>query len=204
MRRLDHAMRLVAGLAVCLLLAAPAWAQSRPRALPPTTGIDPRTVLRTLEEAFTAVADRVTPAVVNVSTVPRTPGGEDAERFRDYFGEELYERYFRRRPREDARASGSGVIVDPKGYILTNNHVIENARDIIVRLSDARKFPATLVGRQVVIVANLEARKIRGEISQGMILAASDAPRDPAAGDAERTVVVLTIDKPMPAGATVS
>src|SRR4029434_364547 len=68
------------------------------------------------------------------------------ERFKE-FGEEFYERYFRRRPREDARATGSGVLVDPKGYILTNNHVIENAQDIIVRLSDQRKFTARLVGR---------------------------------------------------------
>ena len=42
---------------------------------------------------------------------------------------------------------GSGVVVDPKGYILTNNHVIENAQEIIVRLSDQRKFTARLVGR---------------------------------------------------------
>jgi len=38
-------------------------------------------------------------------------------------------------------------VVDPRGYILTNNHVIENAQDITVRLSDARKFTAKLVGR---------------------------------------------------------
>jgi serine protease Do len=44
-------------------------------------------------------------------------------------------------------ASGSGFIVGLNGYILTNNHVIENAGDIIVRLSDARKFTARLVGR---------------------------------------------------------
>jgi serine protease Do len=145
-------MRLLSALLVSLLLAGPGWAQSRPRPAPPAppaAGIDARTILRSLEEAFTAVADRVTPAVVNVSTVPtRTAGGaEEGERFREFFGEELYERYFRRRPREDARASGSGVIVDPKGYILTNNHVIENARDITVRLSDSRKLPAKLVGR---------------------------------------------------------
>ena len=72
---------------------------------------------------------------------------ENPERFREFFGDEFYDRYFRRRPREDARATGSGVLVDPKGYILTNNHVIENAQDIIVRLSDQRKFTAKLVGR---------------------------------------------------------
>jgi serine protease Do len=139
-------------LLLVLLFAAPAWAQPRPapteqRGAPKA---DPRAMLRALEDAFAAVADRVTPAVVHVSTVPkRAPAGgpeDPQERFKE-FGEEFYERYFRRRPREDARATGSGVLVDPKGYILTNNHVIENAQDIIVRLSDQRKFTARLVGR---------------------------------------------------------
>jgi Do/DeqQ family serine protease len=148
---------LLAALAV-FLLVAPAVAQTAGKPRPNAgraqskTDVDPRGVLRALEEAFTAVADRVTPAVVNVSGVPDrsappSGGGEGDERFREFFGDDLYERYFRRRPRDEGRASGSGVIVDPKGYILTNNHVIENARDITVRLSDSRKFPATLVGR---------------------------------------------------------
>jgi methionine--tRNA ligase beta chain len=65
--------------------------------------------------------------------------------------------------------------------------------------------PAALIGKQVVIVANLEPRKIRGEISQGMILAASDAPKDGAGdGAADRTVVVLSIERPLPAGSVVS
>jgi Do/DeqQ family serine protease len=121
--------------------------QPPPKAQPPK--IDARAVLQAMEEAFSAVADRVTPAVVNVSTVSRRPAagsGEDPERFREYFGDEFYERYFKRR-REEPRSSGSGVIVDRSGYILTNNHVIENAQDITVRLSDSRKLPATLVGR---------------------------------------------------------
>jgi serine protease Do/serine protease DegQ len=150
-------MRVILAALAVLSLVAPAAAQTttkpRPNAgrTPPKTEVDPRSVIRAMEEAFTAVADRVTPAVVNVSAVPDRSappsGGEGDERFREFFGDELYERYFRRRPREDGRASGSGVIVDAKGYILTNNHVIENARDITVRLSDSRKFSATLVGR---------------------------------------------------------
>jgi serine protease Do/serine protease DegQ len=148
---------ILAALAVVLLVAsASAQPAGKPRSgagrPQPRADVDPRTVLRALEEAFTAVADRVTPAVVNVSAVPdrsapTNESGGPEERFREFFGDELYERYFRRRPREDARASGSGVLVDPKGYILTNNHVIENAREITVRLSDSRKFPAKLVGR---------------------------------------------------------
>src|SRR5947209_412921 len=132
-------------LVLLLVLQSVLPAHAQPRT-PPT--IDPRALLHAMEEAFTTVADRVTPAVVNVSTVPRKQPAEEApERFREFFGEEFYERFFRRRPREETRASGSGVIVDAKGYVLTNNHVIENAQDITVRLSDGRKFTAKLVGR---------------------------------------------------------
>src|SRR5262245_35970230 len=116
---------------------------------------DSRALLHALEDAFTSVADRVTPAVVNVSVKPKkgAPGEggsspENEQRFREFFGPELYERFFRRRaPREDVRAAGSGVIVDARGFILTNAHVVENAADIEVRLSDDRKFPAKVVGR---------------------------------------------------------
>ena len=70
--------------------------------------------------------------------------------------------------------------------------------------------PESLVGKQVVIVANLEPRKLRGEISQGMILAASDLKDAPAEatdgkpGPDERDVVVVTIDKPVKPGSRVS
>jgi serine protease Do len=152
-------MRTALALLLLAALAAPAWAQRAPTlpvadtrapARSPGARIDPRAVLQAMEEAFSAVADRVTPSVVNVSTVSKRPApgsSDDPQRFREFFGDEFFERYFRRRPRDEPRASGSGVIVDPAGYILTNNHVIENAQDITVRLSDARKFTATLVGR---------------------------------------------------------
>jgi Do/DeqQ family serine protease len=151
-----HSMKLLAAVvaAFALLSALPAAAQTPPSAARPSPRSSPSPVrpdahamLRALEDAFSAVADRATPAVVNVSTVGARVSNGDDDRYREFFGDELYERYFGRRPREDGRTSGSGVIVDPKGYILTNNHVIENAREITVRLSDSRKFSATLVGR---------------------------------------------------------
>src|SRR5215472_3278650 len=116
---------------------------------------DSRALLHALEDAFTSVADRVTPSVVNVSVKPKKsapgeggPSPENEQRFREFFGPELYERFFRRRaPREDVRAAGSGVIVDARGFILTNAHVVENAAEIEVRLSDDRKFPGQVVGR---------------------------------------------------------
>jgi Do/DeqQ family serine protease len=117
-------------------------------------GPDSKGILRAMEDAFASVAHQVTPAVVNISTVPRrippAAGGHapaPPEHFREFFGPEYYDRFFKRSPHEETRASGSGVIVDPAGYILTNNHVIEDAAEITVRLSDARKFRGVVVGR---------------------------------------------------------
>jgi tRNA-binding protein len=70
--------------------------------------------------------------------------------------------------------------------------------------------PTTLVGKQVVIVANLEPRMLRGEISQGMILAASDLREgavqigDAKLSESDRDVVVLTTMKPVKPGSKVS
>ena len=65
--------------------------------------------------------------------------------------------------------------------------------------------PDALVGKQVVIVANLEPRKIRGEISDGMILAASDVKATNDEGEVtERDVVVLGVDRAVPPGSAVS
>jgi Do/DeqQ family serine protease len=145
-------------LAALLLPAAPAAvAQPRAPARPAAPSPESKALLRALEDAFVSVADRATPSVVNVSVKVKpeaaqegAPSPEMEERFREFFGPELFERFFRRRaPRDDGRAAGSGVIVDPRGYILTNNHVVENASAIEVRLSDDRKFAAALVGRDV-------------------------------------------------------
>lgn len=66
--------------------------------------------------------------------------------------------------------------------------------------------PEQLVGRLIVIVANLAPRVIRGEESRGMLLAASDAPKDPAPGDApvRRNVVILSAERDIAPGAIVS
>jgi len=141
--------------AAVMLVLAPSVMAQQPRPAAPAPAPDSQRLLRALEEAFVSVADRATPSVVNVSVkMKRESGGETApspemeERFREFFGPELYERFFRRRaPREEGRAAGSGVVVDARGYILTNDHVVENAAEIEVRLSDDRKFKATLVGR---------------------------------------------------------
>ena len=80
----------------------------------------------------------------------------------------------------------------------------ENGRQVCAGIRAWYK-PEDLIGKQVIIVANLEPRVIRGERSQGMILAASEVhERDESGQPTERTVVVLLPDKPVPAGSSVS
>jgi serine protease Do len=100
---------------------------------------------------FAPVVKAVTPAVVNISTtrVLRSTESEqqqfDDPFFRRFFGDEFYRRFGI--PRERRQSSlGSGVIVDPAGYIITNNHVIANADEIKIVMSDKREFTGKVVG----------------------------------------------------------
>lgn len=96
---------------------------------------------------FAGVADAVGPAVVNISTKTKVklskmhqemgPFGDDF--WRRFFGDEMPRDYVQRN-------LGSGVIVDSKGFIITNNHVVEDADSITVKLRDGREFEATVVG----------------------------------------------------------
>jgi serine protease Do len=126
------------------VLSAPTWAQ------------DGRSVLQNLQDAFVNVAQAAKPAVVNIATTQR-PRPMERRRgqappsvpgpFREFFGDEFLERFFGEQQQRERHSLGSGVIVDKRGYILTNNHVIERADEIEVRLSDKRKYKATVVGR---------------------------------------------------------
>ncbi len=137
--------RAIAGVAACVLvLTTPAWGQ------------EGRSALQSLQDAFVGVAQAVKPAVVNIATTqkPRPPERRRGQvppsvpgPFREFFGDEFFERFFGEQPQRERRSLGSGVIVDTRGYILTNNHVIERGDDIEVRLSDKRKFKATVVGK---------------------------------------------------------
>ena len=97
--------------------------------------------LLSLDQAMEAVAARVTPAIVNVAVTaqPKSqPAAEgmpdDMQRFFQQFGQGVPQQ---RQPRVE-HGIGSGVIISPDGYIVTNNHVVDNATDIKVTLSDRR------------------------------------------------------------------
>jgi len=106
--------------------------------------------LLALDQAMEAVAARVTPAIVNVAVTsrakPQPAAGipDDLQRFFGQ-GQQFGEGMPQQQPRIE-RGIGSGVIISPDGYIVTNNHVVDGATDIKVTLSDRRILTAKVVG----------------------------------------------------------
>ena len=118
---------------------------------------DKPTTAKSLGQAFVEVSKRVQPAVVNVNT-EKTVTVKPWERFgEDFFRGSPFEDFFRgfgfsprerdKEYRQKQRGGGSGVIVDKEGYVLTNNHVIEGADKVKVKLNDGREFTATVKGQ---------------------------------------------------------
>lgn len=99
-------------------------------------------------QSFRELSKRLMPAVVNISTsqtiapdgMPTFPEGSPMERFNEFFGRD--EDGFRREG-----SLGSGFVISADGYIITNNHVIENADEIDINFSNGRVLKADLVGR---------------------------------------------------------
>src|SRR5216110_1910748 len=107
--------------------------------------------------AFVAVADHVRPAVVFIKSqkVERAESQRLPPGFEDFFPQ-------RRRPQVE-QGSGSGFIVSPDGYILTNNHVVAGADKVTVKLYDKREFTAKVVGTDPntdVAVIRIDARNL--------------------------------------------
>jgi serine protease Do len=95
--------------------------------------------LAELSESFISIAESVTPAVVSIRTERDAP--EIPESFRDQF------RGFLPPSNRPQVAGGTGFIISADGYILTNNHVVQDANVISVVTMDRREFPAELIGR---------------------------------------------------------
>ena len=112
----------------------------------PTNVTEIRDVLTT---AITQVAESTIPAVAHVEI---TQQREVANPFFPYSDNPMFRRFFHlpekmpKKFKEELRGLGSGMIIDPKGFILTNNHVVVDANTIKVLLSDGREYAATVVG----------------------------------------------------------
>src|SRR4030043_553540 len=99
--------------------------------------------------SFSELAERVKPAVVNISTTKTTAGRSFGSPFgRSPFGDDFFDRFFGDIPQREfkQRSLGSGFVISNDGYIFTNNHVVEKADKILVKLSDNREYEAKIIG----------------------------------------------------------
>jgi serine protease Do len=156
---------------------------------------------------FVQLAKKLTPVVVNISTTqtasntqgfgpspfPRGRGG-DQDPFSDF-----WRKFFGDQPRGGggfrSQSLGSGFIIDRDGSILTNNHVVDNAQKITVKLSDGREFEAKVVGKDA-----------RTDIAIIKIDAKGDLPAAPL-GDSDKLEVgewVMAIGNPFGLDSTVT
>ncbi len=109
----------------------------------PLVGCAPAANARGLLPDFADLAERVMPAVVNIAVLSEQTTTQVPPELRGT----PFERYFReRRGRQQVQGAGSGFIIDPAGYIVTNNHVVGNASRVIVSLQDGTEMPARVVG----------------------------------------------------------
>lgn len=133
-----------ARLALVVALVAGLWAVSTaPAALAP--------------ETFADIAQKDSPAVVNISAEKIVKG---QKYLREFFGpmpfgspeqfKDFYEKFLGEAPKDlKQRSLGSGFIIDPKGLMITNNHVIEGAEKIKVRMAGGKEYAATVKGRDL-------------------------------------------------------
>lgn len=110
--------------------------------------------INSMNSTFTTIADAANPSVVTifserVVTTQSPFASPHEDLFRDFFGDDFFDRFFSPRGPDGQRrlrGMGSGVIVDQKGYILTNHHVIREADEIEVMLYGGKRVDAEVVG----------------------------------------------------------
>ena len=149
-----------------------------------------------LQNSYADLVSRVSPAVVTIRSTERSRPAQqfpfmDDPRFRDFFGDRAPQQ---QQPPQRVQGVGSGVIINPDGYILTNHHVVDGAVDIKVELTDNRTFTAKLVGSDA--PSDLAVLKIDATGLPTVPVGDSDKVR---VGD-----VVLALGNPMGIGQTVT
>jgi serine protease Do len=149
-------------------------------------------------EGYATIAHAVMPAVVNISSLQVI---KTYERWSPFMADPFFQQFFGGGgydyvvPRERRELSlGSGVIADPKGIILTNNHVVEHATEVKVSLADGRELPAKVIG--VDTRTDLAALKVEPSGLPSAVLGDSDRLQ---VGD-----IVLAFGNPFGLGGTVT
>ncbi|MGA1796835.1 MAG: DegQ family serine endoprotease [bacterium] len=102
---------------------------------------------------FVEIAKRLNPAVVYISSTQVVKGFQNfhapfRDPFRDFFGDDFFDKFFGMPKGELKQKSlGSGFVIDKEGYILTNNHVVRDAEDILVTLDNGNEYQAKVIGK---------------------------------------------------------
>ena len=102
------------------------------------------------QAGFSELATKVKPAVVNIATseMPRQRGmGDMPDASPDFQVPDMFRHFFGHRGSAPEHALGSGFVIDPAGYVVTNNHVVDGAHKITVTLDDGSSHPAKIIGR---------------------------------------------------------
>jgi Do/DeqQ family serine protease len=150
-------------------------------------------------DSYADVVDVVSPAVVTVHVTGRARASQTQfdlpdDFFGQFFGQNGPNLRRGPQPQQRIRALGSGVVVTTDGYILTNNHVVENADNVDVEFTDGRTLTAKVIGTDK--PSDLALLKVNGSNMHAIALGDSDAVR---VGD-----VVLAVGNPLNVGQTVT
>ena len=128
--------------------------------------------LRQMGKAFSSIAEKTSPAVVGLKS--EVVVSRDSSTSREWpFNDDLYEYFFgprtprprspRREYQQPVTTMGSGFIISSDGYILTNNHMVEDAKKVKIELADGRKFDAKIIGTDPesdIAVVKIEAENL--------------------------------------------
>ena len=154
-------IKLLTNASVCFLLLSSATSQNA--------------VLKQFSDQFANIAEKVNPAVVTILTEKKI---DISQSNRSSPQEDLFRFYFNQPRQREYKSSalGSGVILDAnKGYIITNNHVVEDVDEITVRLLDKSEYEATIIGKDP--KSDLAVIKIKAKNLSDIALGDSDKLR---------------------------
>ena len=154
-------IKLLTNTSVCFILLSSATSQNA--------------VLKQFSDQFANIAEKVNPAVVTILTEKKI---DISQSNRSSPQEDLFRFYFNQPRQREYKSSalGSGVILDAKkGYIITNNHVVEDVDEITVRLLDKSEYEATIIGKDP--KSDLAVIKIKAKNLSDIALGDSDKLR---------------------------
>jgi len=158
---LETMIKLLSNLGVCFVLLSSALSQNA--------------ILKQFSDQFANIAEKVNPAVVTILTEKKI---DISQSNRNSPQEDLFRFYFNQPRQREYKSSalGSGVILDAKkGYIITNNHVVEDVDEITVRLLDKSEYEATIIGKDP--KSDLAVIKIKAKNLSDIALGDSDKLR---------------------------